>query len=111
MRWIRPRHTRWLAACLLMMLLTVWAGGLSFSVLMVFAVIFAAGAALLSVEFPAPPVPDWSSAGQADDDTPAEDDGADSPVEDDDSLAAEVAEEPQAVGEYGIRPSGGRRRA
>ena len=75
MRRISPHHTRWLAACLLTLLLSVWAGGVSFSVVMVFAVIFAAGAALLSTGFPAPPVPEW---------TPAEDDDGDgdSPVED-----------------------------
>ena len=73
MRRISPQHTRWLAACLLTLLLSVWAGGVSFSVVMVFAVIFAAGAALLSTGFPAPPVPEW---------TPAEDDDADSPAED-----------------------------
>ena len=80
MRRISPQHTRWLAACLLTLLLSVWAGGVSFSVVMVFAVIFAAGAALLSTGFPAPPVPDV---------TPAENDDADS--------YAEEAEEPQPV--------------
>ena len=73
MRRISPHHIRWLAACLLTLLLSVWAGGVSFSVVMVFAVIFAAGAALLSTGFPAPPVPDV---------TPAEDDDAVNPAED-----------------------------
>ena len=101
MRWIRPRHTRWLAACLLMLLLSVWAGGLSFSVVVVFAAIFGTGAALLSVEFPAPPVPDWASAEEADADSPAEEADADSPAEelDADSPAEEVAEVPQPVSE------------
>ncbi len=76
MRWT-PQHNRWLAACLLMLLLSVWAGGLSFSVVAVFAVIFATGAALLSSGFPAPPVPEWTSA---EDDIPTED--ADIPTED-----------------------------
>ena len=78
MRWTRPQHTRWLAACLLVLLLSVWAGGFSFSALVVFAVIFAAGAALLSSGLPAPTVPDWPPAAEAD-----------SP--------AEVAEDPQPV--------------
>ena len=100
MRWIRPRHTRWLAACLLMMLLSVWAGGLSFSVVVVFAAIFATGAALLSVEFPAPPVPDWTSAEGADADSPAGEADADSPAgEADADSPAEVAEVPQPVSE------------
>ena len=102
MRWIRPRHTRWLAACLLMMLLSVWAGGLSFSVVVVFAAIFATGAALLSVEFPAPPVPDWTSAEEADADSPAEEADADSPAAEEadaDSPAVEEAEVPQPVSE------------
>ena len=87
MRWIRPQHTRWLIACVLVLLLSVWAGGLSFSVVTVFAVIFATGAALLSTRFPAPPVPDWTSA---------EDDAPDSPFED--AEDAEDAEDPQPVG-------------
>ena len=66
MRWTRPQHTRWLAACLLVLLLSVWAGGLSFSAVVVFAVIFAAGAALLSSGLPAPTVPDWPLAAEAD---------------------------------------------
>ena len=94
MRWTRPQHTRWLAACLLVLLLSVWAGGFSFSALVVFAVIFAAGAALLSSSFPAPAVPDWPSAAEADSpaeeaDIPDEEAEADSP--------AEVAEDPQPV--------------
>ena len=84
MRRISPHHTRWLAACLLTLLLSVWAGGVSFSVVMVFAVIFAAGAALLSTGFPAPPVPEWMPAEDDDGDSPAEaeDDDGDTPVED-----------------------------
>ena len=82
MRRISPHHIRWLAACLLTLLLSVWAGGVSFSVVMVFAVIFAAGAALLSTGFPAPPVPEWTPAEDDDADSPAEDDDADSPAED-----------------------------
>ena len=86
MRRISPQHTRWLAACLLTLLLSVWAGGVSFSVVMVFAVIFAAGAALLSTGFPAPPVPEW---------TPAEDDDGDSPAD----SPADDAEHAQPVPE------------
>ena len=96
MRWTRPQHTRWLAACLLVLLLSVWAGGFSFSVVVVFAVIFAAGAALLQSRFPAPAVPDWPSAeeagipdGEADADIPDEEADADIPDE--------VAEDPQPV--------------
>lgn len=94
MRWT-PQHTRWLAACLLMLLLSVWAGGLSFSVVVVFVTIFATGAALLSSRFPAPPVPDWPSADES------EDDDADSPAEvaEDADSPAEVAEDPQPVSE------------
>ena len=58
MGWITPHHTRWFAACLLVLLLSVWAGGLSFSVVAVFAIISAAGAALLSVDFPVPVAPE-----------------------------------------------------
>lgn len=54
MRWTRPRRNRWLLACLLALLVSVWAGGLSFSVLLVFLIIFAAGSALIGHEFPAP---------------------------------------------------------
>ena len=97
MRWTRPQHTRWLAACLLVLLLSVWAGGFSFSALVVFAVIFAAGAALLSSSFSAPTVPEWPPAAEADSpdeeaaeaDIPDEEADADSP--------AEVAEDPQPV--------------
>lgn len=90
MRWT-PRHTRWLVACLLTLLLSVWAGGFSFSVVVVFAAIFAAGSALLQSGFPAPPVPDWTSAEEADADSPAEETDADG--------TAEVAEDPQPVSE------------
>jgi hypothetical protein len=93
MRWIRPQHTRWLAACLLTMLLSVWAGGLSFSVVVVFMTIFATGAALLASGFPAPPVPDWTSAEENDADSPAEDGDADA------DSPAEGAEDPQPVSE------------
>ncbi len=74
MRRISPHHTRWLAACLLTLLLSVWAGGVSFSVVMVFAVIFARVQHCSQRGFPAPPVPEW---------TPAEDDDGDgdSPAE------------------------------
>lgn len=94
MRRISPQHTRWLAACLLTLLLSVWAGGVSFSVVVVFAVIFAAGAALLSTGFPAPPVPDATPAEDDDADSPAEDDDADSPAEE-----TEDAEHAQPVSE------------
>ncbi|MBU3707249.1 MAG: hypothetical protein FGM50_11310 [Mycobacterium sp.] len=52
---IRPHHTRWLAACLLGLLLSVWAGGLSFTVVVVFAIVFAAGAALIALDLPTVP--------------------------------------------------------
>ena len=55
MRWIRPHHTRWLAACLLGLLLSVWAGGLSFTVVLVFTIIFATGAALIALDLPTVP--------------------------------------------------------
>lgn len=48
MRWVPPRHTPWLAACLLGLLLSAWAGGFSFTVVMLFAIVFAAGAALIA---------------------------------------------------------------
>ena len=94
MRWTRPQHTRWLAACLLVLLLSVWAGGFSFSAVVVFAVIFAAGAALLSSGLPAPTVPDWPPAAEAD--SPAEE--ADIPEEAEEAdIPDEVAEDPQPV--------------
>ena len=55
MRWIRPHHTRWLAACVLGLLLSVWAGGISFTLVVMFAIIFAAGAALITLELPTVP--------------------------------------------------------
>ena len=55
MRWIRPHHTRWLAACLLGLLLSVWVGALSFTVVLVFAIIAAAGAALIGLDLPTVP--------------------------------------------------------
>lgn len=99
MRWTRPQHTRWLAACLLVLLLSVWAGGFSFSALVVFAVIFAAGAALLSSSFPAPAVPDWPPAAEAEKaDSPAEEAAAGIPDDEADADSpAEVAEDPQPV--------------
>ena len=54
MRWTRSDRNRWLVACLLGLFVSVWAGGLSFSVLLVFLAIFAAGSALIGHEFPAP---------------------------------------------------------
>ena len=54
----RQALLRWLLACVIMLLLSVWASGLSFSVVAVFAAIFPAGAALLSTNFPAPCVTD-----------------------------------------------------
>ena len=58
MGWITPQHKRWLAACVAVLLLSVWAGGPSLSLAAIVAIVFAAGAALLSVDFPAPVVPD-----------------------------------------------------
>jgi hypothetical protein len=53
MRWIRPHHPRWLGACSVGLLLSAWAGGLSFPVFAAFAIIFAAGAVLISFDFSA----------------------------------------------------------
>lgn len=50
MRWKRPHHTRWLAACLLALLISTLAGGFSLRVATVFLVIFVAGAALLNLD-------------------------------------------------------------
>ena len=68
MRWIRPHHTRWLAACLLGLLLSVWAGGLSFTVVVVFAIIFAAGAAMLALDLPTVPEAEAEAEPDAGDD-------------------------------------------
>lgn len=50
MRWKRPYHTRWLAACLLALILSTLVGGFSLGVAAVFLVIFLAGAALLNLD-------------------------------------------------------------
>ncbi len=50
MRWKRPHHSRWLAACLLAVLLSTLAGGFSLGVVAVFLVIFLTGAALLNLD-------------------------------------------------------------
>ena len=55
MRWTRPQHPRWLAACLLGLLISVWAGGISVSMVAVFAIVFGAGAALLVLDTPRVP--------------------------------------------------------
>lgn len=47
MTWIRPHHTRWLIACTLGLLLSVWAAGWSWSVVVMFGAIFGAGVALI----------------------------------------------------------------
>ena len=48
MRWTRPHHTRWLASCVLALVISSLAGGFSLRVIFVFAVIFLVGAALLN---------------------------------------------------------------
>lgn len=48
MRWTRPHHGRWLAACLVAFLLSGSFGGFNASIAMVFLVIFVVGAVLLS---------------------------------------------------------------
>lgn len=70
MRWIRPDHTRWLAACVVGLLLSVWAGGLSVTVVFVFAIIFGAGAALIAADLPT--VPEASAEEVEDDEAEAE---------------------------------------
>lgn len=52
--WVTPHHTRWLVACVSVMLMAVWAGGASFAVVLVFVAIFASGAALIALDSPAP---------------------------------------------------------
>lgn len=84
MRWIRPDHTRWLAACVVGLLLSVWAGGLSVTVVFVFAIIFGAGAALIAADLPT--VPEASAE-------EVEDDGAAAEEVEDDEVEAEEMEE------------------
>ena len=53
-RWIRPHHTRWLVACLLALLIAMWAGAATLAMAGVFVVVFAVGAALISLDSPPP---------------------------------------------------------
>lgn len=60
--WVTPHHTRWLVACVSVMLVAVWAGGASFAVVLVFVAIFASGAALIALDSTAVmPHPDGSA--------------------------------------------------
>lgn len=52
MRWKRPHHTRWFAACMAALLLATLAGGFSLRVATVFVMIFGVGAALLNLDDP-----------------------------------------------------------
>lgn len=53
-RWIRPHHTRWLVAWLLALLIAMWAGAATLAMAGVFVVVFAVGAALISLDSPPP---------------------------------------------------------
>lgn len=57
MRWKRPDHTRWLAACLAGLGISAWIGGFSLSLAVIFVILFAAGAALITLEDPGTPRP------------------------------------------------------
>ena len=48
--WKRPHHTRWLAACLIGLALAVLIGGFNLGLAALFVIIFAVGAAVLSLD-------------------------------------------------------------
>ena len=50
MRWKRPDHTWWLGGCLAGLLIAIAAGGFSLPLVLVFVVIFGAGAMLIGLD-------------------------------------------------------------
>lgn len=50
LEWKRPHHSRWLAACLTGLVLAALAGGFNLGLAAVFVIVFAVGAAVLSLD-------------------------------------------------------------
>lgn len=68
--WKRPHHTRWLAACLIGLTFAVLVGGFSLGLAALFVVIFAVGAAVLSLDGLGAPQPERIESEPSDDLTP-----------------------------------------
>ena len=79
MRWKRPYHDRWAAACLVGLVIAAWVGGFSLSLAVIFVIIFAVGAALITLEDPdSHPAPTTAPADEAPvDEAPADEAPAD----------------------------------
>lgn len=90
MRWKRPHHTRWLAACLLGLLISSVVGGFSLRVAAVFVVIFGVGAALLNLDDPDDEI---DAAGET---VPYPEDYPDSPPEQEAEAEPDAVAEPEA---------------
>lgn len=102
MRWTRPHHGRWLAACLVAFLLSGSFGGFNASIAMVFLVIFVVGAVLLS-----PGDAEGDLEGDAEIEGSGEDDTESEVVVDQQNLQAdESTADADAPSDHQSRPAG-----
>lgn len=71
--WKRPNHTRWLAACVIGLVLATLAGGFDLSLTALFVIIFGVGAVVLSLDGLGAPGPEPTQSEPTSDVMPSDD--------------------------------------